>query len=300
MHGFNSFFHKHRHRESTPPLDKDNSTDSWHSAASTSEDSRNSLTEPSKCISINARGSSGQRSLRGTPGSPYEHAPSPRDRYPNFASYFREVMENRAVHNAHRNHPVDYRRRGSLDHDVYQIGMNTYQLPARHDKHYVSPLYSDAMDDIDEHEYNKADKYGEISNHNINHMTYKGKFDNKSFAKKLAESVSPKVEKPERRGSVRERTSSESSGSGHKHKHSSIHEIIRTFSKKVGSWRHDANDRRGSCAIPAPNKYTESDEFRSRSKSLDGEQIHGVFQKSILDDCGATYEIFDAIVREGK
>lgn len=301
MHTFTHFMQKHHSRESTHPLEKEDSSESWYSTIS-STDSHNSIhndSSQSRAIPINVRGSYAQRSLRGTAGAPFECASSPRDKYPNFASYFREVMESRGVpahHNTHHHHP-DYRRQRS-EGDRYQIGVNTYQAP-RHDyRHYVSPLYSDVMDDIQENEYSKVEKYGEISNHKINHMSYKSKFDNKSFAKKLAESANERVDCPR----IQERRSSGSNASGHKHKHNSIQELIRTFGKKVGSWRHDSTERRSSCAVPTPTEPEhppDPEEFRSRSKSLDGDHLHRVLQKPLLEDCGATYQIYDTIVREG-
>ncbi|CAB3259249.1 unnamed protein product [Arctia plantaginis] len=58
-----------------------------------------------------------------------------------------------------------------------------------------------------------------------------------------------------------------------------------------------------SCAIPATStgeaRAMNNEEFRSRSKSLDGDHIHKVLRRPLLEDCGATYEIFEAILREG-
>ncbi|XP_063837784.1 uncharacterized protein LOC135086883 [Ostrinia nubilalis] len=300
MHGLSHFLHKHHSRESTPPLEKDDSTESWHSTNS-SIDSRHGTSHDaqSRSIPINQRGSYAQRSLRGTSGSPYEFASSPRDRYPNFASYFRDVMDRGSTssHQPYHTHYHDSRRRS--EGERYQIGVNTYQAPRHDHKHFVSPLYNDAMDDIQENEYSKCERYGEISNTKLSH---KSKFDNKSFAQKLTESVSGTKDSHyhshERRGSG-------SSSSGHKHKHHSIQELIRTFSKKVNHWRHDSGgeSRRGSCAVPSTSSEdshkTDSDEFRSRSKSLDAEHLHRIYKRPILEDVGTTYQIFDEILREG-
>lgn len=308
MHGLTHFLHKHHSRESTPPLEKEDSTDSWYSSLSSSDSQTFPLNDNSaKSIPINQRGSYAQRSLRGTSGSPFEFASSPRDRYPNIQSYFREVMEERnsptPSHQHH--HHTEYRRRRS-EGERYQVGVNTYQAP-RHDyRHFVSPLYNDVMDDIQENEYSKCERYGEISNTKLNGPV-KNRFDNRSFAQKLTETANHRDHK-EHKDHVhdRERRGSGSSGSGSRHKHNSIQELIRTFGKKVGHWRHDSSEgRRGSCAVPntssEDNQPTaSSDEFRSRSKSLDGDHLHKIVKRPLLEDCGATYHIFDTIVKEGK
>ncbi|NP_001119720.1 SNF4/AMP-activated protein kinase gamma subunit [Bombyx mori] len=185
-------------------------------------------------------------------------------------------METRTSSSSHHyhTHHADSRRRH--EGDRYQTSVNTYQTPRNEYRQFVSPLFNDAMDD-----------------------RYKSRFDNKNFAQKLTESVSSssKTTSSERRGSG-------SSGSGHRHKHHSIQELIRTFGKKVGSWRHESGDsRRGSCAAPTTSaeqtRTMENDEFRSRSKSLDADHLHKVIQRPLLEDCGATYQIFDAILKEG-
>lgn len=305
MHGLSHFFHKH-HRDSTS-LDKDDgSGDSWYSTVS-SVDSRNVLNEDAasssaaRPIPIHPRGSITQRSLRSGSGSPYEFASSPRDRYPNFASYIRDVMEKSSPTQQHYyTHQPDYRRRS--EGERHPFGVNTYHPPRNEYRNFVSPLYNDVMDDIQEHEYSKCERYGEISNSKLSHRS---RHDNKSFAQKLTESVtgfkdhgkehSKDDKKDERRGSG-------SSGSGHRHKHHTIQELMRTFGKKVGQWRHEAGDgRRGSCAIPATStdEPRDSDEFRSRSKSLDGDHSHKILRRQVLEDCGATYQIYDEILREG-
>ncbi|XP_026315282.1 uncharacterized protein LOC113226757 isoform X2 [Hyposmocoma kahamanoa] len=295
MHGLTHFLHKHHSRESTPPLEKEDSSESWYSSLSTSDSRTFYQNDNAKPIPINQRGSYAQRSLRGPSGSPFEFASSPRDRYPNFASYFREVMEGR---NSPTQHHPEYRRQRS-EGERYQIGVNTYQAP-RHDyRHYVSPLYNDVMDDIQENEYSKCERYGEISNTKLNGPV-RNRFDNKSFAQKLADSANNKDYKEHSHD--KERRSSGSSASGSRHKHHSIQELIRTFGKKVGHWRHDSGEgRRGSCAVPnnSNEPIASSDEFRSRSKSLDGDHLNKIVRRPLLEDCGATYHIFDTIVKEG-
>lgn len=302
MHGLSHFLHKHHSRESTPPMEKEDSTESWYSTIS-SQDSRDILQNDaqSRAIPIMQRGSYAQRSLRGTSGSPFEFASSPRDRYPNFASYFREVMESKgssSQQHYHTHHP-DYRRQRS-ESDRYQIGPNTYQAP-RHDyRQFVSPLYNDVMDDIQENEYSKCERYGEISNSKLNHTPFKNRFDNKSFAQKLSDSATNSNKEPVH---SQERRGSGSSASGHRHKPHSIQELIRTFGKKVGHWRHESGEgRRSSCAVPAASeeRTVDADEFRSRSKSLDGDHMHRILKRPLLEDCGATYQIFDTILKEGS
>ncbi|CAG9137412.1 unnamed protein product [Plutella xylostella] len=300
MHGISQFVHKHESREATPPLGKEGSGESWYSSIS-SVDSRGSMhNEGQRGIPI-TRGSYARHSLRSSSPSPFEFASSPRDRYPNFASYFREVMETRSS--------TDHRPKRDSDR---------YHTPAPR-SHFLSPLFNDVMDDIQENEntkateYRKCERYGDISNTKLNHMQYKHRFDNKSFAQKLADSVTTKEH--ERRGSdhghshdrrgsdhghSHERRGSESSTGTHKHKHHYIQEMIRSFSKKMGHWREGGEGRRGSCAVPATRTETvDPEEFRSRSKSLDGEHLHRLQKRPLLEDCGATYQIFDTILKEG-
>lgn len=301
MHGLSHFLHKHHSRESTPPLEKEDSSESWYSTISSTDSNSSQNNGQSRSIPINPRGSYGQRSLRGPSGSPFECASSPRDRYPTFASYFRDVMESRhsPTQQNYHTHQSDYRRRS--DSERYQTNVNTYQVPRHEYRPYISTIYNEAMDDIQENEYSKCDRYGEISNPKLSHTPYKNRFDNKSFAQKLTESVQTNTKENQ----SNERRGSGSSASGHRHKHHSIQELIRTFGKKVGQWRHDASEgRRGSCAAPATAteevRAADSEEFRSRSKSLDGDHLHKVLRRPLLEDCGATYQIFDAILKEGN
>uniref|UniRef100_A0A1E1WEJ7 CBS domain-containing protein n=1 Tax=Pectinophora gossypiella TaxID=13191 RepID=A0A1E1WEJ7_PECGO len=311
MHGLSHFLQKHHSRESTPPpLEKEDSTESWYSSLSSSDSRSFSQSEThGRAIPIsNQRGSFGQRSVRGSSGIPFEFASSPRDRYTNFASYFRDVMEGKGSPSQstyHTHHP-DYRRQRS-DGDRYQVGVNTYTAPRADYRHFISPLYNDAaMDDIQENEYHKCERYGEISNTKLTHIPFKSRFDNKSFAQKLTESASGKDQKDHKHHNdyKDERRGSASSGSGQRHKHHSIQELIRTFGKKVGHWRHDSGEgRRGSCAVPAvaseEARARDPEEFRSRSKSLDADHLHRISKRPLLEDCGATYQIFESIVKEG-
>lgn len=76
------------------------------------------------------------------------------------------------------------------------------------------------------------------------------------------------------------------------HHHHSIQEFIRHFGKSVRQWRNEHSYRRASCSEDSSIKP--EDEFRGRSKSLDG-----TFKKKILSDCEATYRIYESILREG-
>ncbi|GBP13858.1 hypothetical protein EVAR_73412_1 [Eumeta japonica] len=315
MHGFTNLFNKNQSRESTPPLEKEDRPDRCASPAVGAESHRNEAAEAkTRAISITPRGSSGQRSLRGIPGSPFEVASSPRDRYPNFVSYFREVMENRVANSQqhYATHHHDYRRQRS-DGERYQSGAGAHHAP-RHDyKHFVSPLYGDVMDDIQENDYNKCERYGEISNTRLAHVP-KNRFDNRSFAQKLTENLRTESHQTRDRrdsgGHTKEDAGfhNERRGSGScaaRHKHNPIQDLFRSIGKKVGSWRHEPQEaRRGSCAAPAaitqPQNKSNKDEFRSRSKSLDAEHLHTASQRPWLEDCGIAYQIFDEILREGK
>lgn len=131
--------------------------------------------------------------------------------------------------------------------------------------------------DDDEEEYSKCDKYGEISNPRLSGGGYSGgdRFDKDSFARQLKKQVSQESD-----------TSIDSKKS--RGQHHSIQEMIRHLGQKVGSWR------RSSCSeskesIPASPVDTSGD-FRSRSRSLGAP----------LDDCGATYRIYDQILKEGQ
>ncbi|KAF5297712.1 hypothetical protein FQA39_LY12043 [Lamprigera yunnana] len=82
----------------------------------------------------------------------------------------------------------------------------------------------------------------------------------------------------------------------HSHHHHSIQELIRHFGKKVHNWRSEGHcrDRRSSCSEETTKADTE--EFRSRSKSLDGAAVR---KRYAFADCAATYRIYDTILKEG-
>lgn len=114
-----------------------------------------------------------------------------------------------------------------------------------------------------------------------NVIGYRSRFDNTSFVRSLNESsLSP----PE----AKDKTNRQSN-------HSSLQEILKQLRKKV--WQ------RGKSQDHSPHSVTNSlssandpqEHFRERSKSLDVSIPHRV-----LNDCGATYKIFDRIVKEGR
>lgn len=73
--------------------------------------------------------------------------------------------------------------------------------------------------------------------------------------------------------------------------------MIKHIGKKAHIWprkRHESTCSMQTAGVVTPtNEVPEN--FRSRSKSLDVSYGH-----RILNDCDATYKIFDSIVREGN
>ncbi|GJQ70364.1 hypothetical protein Trydic_g22796 [Trypoxylus dichotomus] len=78
----------------------------------------------------------------------------------------------------------------------------------------------------------------------------------------------------------------------HHHHHHSIQELKRFFGKKVNNWISERGARRSSCSEDSSPKP--DDEFRGRSKSLDGTI------KRPIRDCESTYKIYDSILREAS
>ncbi|CAK1554801.1 unnamed protein product [Leptosia nina] len=296
MHGFTHFFHKQRSRQTTPTLEEDNG-DIWHTGVNNIE------TPPgrSSAIPIERRSSCAHRSRtdRYVTGRSYEN--SYRDsRHHSISPGYRDDDYHRRSsispnyhfpYAEHRRRHEEERYSTSLQNPTYSEDHYRISPSYRHQHHFVSPLFDDAVDEAQESEFEKCERYGEISNPRL---SSRSRFDPKNIAKKLTDSFS--------RGHSREaseRRGSSSTGSGHSYK-SSIQDLIRTFSKKIGHWRHDSGEgRRGSCAVPITVTEPPVQPARSRSKSLDVENIYSCHTNSILDDCGATYAIFDAILKEG-
>lgn len=138
---------------------------------------------------------------------------------------------------------------------------------------------SGPMEDIQEHNYSKCDRYGEISNPRLSGGSFlHDRFDRESFAKRLLKQKSIDETDTETRRARQQ----------HTHHHHSIQELIHHFGQKLGSWR------RNSCGDKDSNLV---EDFRSRSRSLGAAPPS---QLQPIDDCGATYRIYDTILREGN
>lgn len=120
-----------------------------------------------------------------------------------------------------------------------------------------------------------------ISEERLNRQ--RARFDNLSFIKSLNDSDASIGQSP------KEKTSK-----------SSLHGIFKNLGKKAHIWprkRHESTCNMTSTGSPIVSSVTNDpqENFRSRSKSLDVN-----YTNNILNDCDATYKIFDKIVREGN
>ncbi|XP_037826346.1 uncharacterized protein LOC119614278 isoform X1 [Lucilia sericata] len=119
------------------------------------------------------------------------------------------------------------------------------------------------------------------------------RFDNTSFVKSLSinedETSSPKDHKHKHKDKHEHH--------GHHGHHHSIQELLKHFGKKVHIWPRKSHDNTASSVCTSPQNDPQEN-FRSRSKSLDVNTINR--PNRILEDCGATYKIFDKIVKEGN
>lgn len=123
----------------------------------------------------------------------------------------------------------------------------------------------------------------------------RGRFDNSSFIKGLSTSINSSNNSVNLSSSPKEKPSKSHGG----HHHHSIHEMIKNFGKKVNIWpsrhRHDSiNETQLPSHKAATAKEARQADFRSRSRSLDVEQV-----KKLTDDCEATYKIYNNILKEG-
>lgn len=114
------------------------------------------------------------------------------------------------------------------------------------------------------------------------------RFDNSSFAKSLSlhdddNGSSPKEHKHHHHKHH------------HSHHHHSIQEMLKHFGKKVHIWPRKSHDSSSVCTSPQNDPQ---ENFRTRSKSLDVNTLSR--PNKILEDCGATYKIYERIVKEGK
>ncbi|XP_060645758.1 uncharacterized protein LOC132784269 isoform X4 [Drosophila nasuta] len=118
------------------------------------------------------------------------------------------------------------------------------------------------------------------------------RFDNASFAKSLSVDESG----PDG-GHAAHGQSPHKEGHKHKHHHHhhhSIQEMLKHFGKKIHVWPRKHHDAQSVCTSPQNDPQ---ENFRTRSKSLDVNTLSR--PNRILDDCGATYKIYDRIVKEG-
>ncbi|XP_067614996.1 uncharacterized protein SNF4Agamma isoform X5 [Eurosta solidaginis] len=122
-----------------------------------------------------------------------------------------------------------------------------------------------------------------------NASSLKHRFDNSSFAKSLSQNEDSDNSLPREH-----KKSKEHNGHHHHHHHHSIHEMLKQFSKKVHIWPRKSHDSNSVCTSP---RNDPQENFRMRSKSLDVNTLSR--PNRILEDCGATYKIYEKIVREG-
>ncbi|XP_016979251.2 uncharacterized protein LOC108044687 isoform X3 [Drosophila rhopaloa] len=114
------------------------------------------------------------------------------------------------------------------------------------------------------------------------------RFDNSSFAKSIS------IDEQEQHSPHKEGHSKHGKHHHHHHHHHSIHELVKHFGKKMHLWPRKHHDAQSVCTSPQNDPQ---ENFRTRSKSLDVNTLSR--PNRILDDCGATYKIFDRIVKEG-
>lgn len=193
-------------------------------------------------------------------------------------------------------------RRGSLDHygsppsngyfphdldDIYEYKTDhqyfthtgNYHQPKSLDR---TPMNSDAHRNNFFHRTHAARSLDEYNYQN--RYVDKSRFDNSSFIRSLNDSDTNINQSPKEKSE--------------KSSKSSLHGMIKHISKKAHIWprkRHESM----SCSMTTNGATTPTNEvpdnFRSRSKSLDVN-----YGNRILNDCDATYKIFDSIVREGN
>jgi len=132
-------------------------------------------------------------------------------------------------------------------------------------------------------------------------VLYRQRFDNSSFVKSLSindedNNASPKDNHIlQKKSKEKDHQSHNHHHHHHHHHHHSIQEMLKNFGKKVHIWPRKSHDASSVCTSPQndPQKT-----FRTRSKSLDVDTLKK--PNPLLEDCGATYKIFDKIVKEGK
>lgn len=120
---------------------------------------------------------------------------------------------------------------------------------------------------------------------------HRHRFDNASFAKSL--SIDEQEQQPH--SPHKEGHGKHGKHHHHHHHHHSIQELLKHFGKKMHVWPRKHHDAQSVCTSPQNDPQ---ENFRTRSKSLDVNTLSR--PNRILDDCGATYKIYDRIVKEGK
>ncbi|GAB0094829.1 5'-AMP-activated protein kinase subunit gamma-1 [Sergentomyia squamirostris] len=332
MHGIQHLFRQHA-------LDKQNSTESWHSAQSAlssqahlqqhyNNQNSNYWRSTSRTISGDSSGGSStggdfpqdiileqlssspqpvpdaQKSpgqllpnRRWSPQSPDRqkspgvHARSPFDAYSSYRE--RRMSSTPRKCTPSPNYQQSYRR-GSLDnygspvvnggggffpHDLddiyeYKTDHQYFTHTGTFQKNEKVPIVSDKDRNIifRTHAAHSLDDY------TPNGLRHRHRFDNSSFARSLAEeSSSPPVK-------IKNQN------------HHSFQEMLKQFGKRV--WQRGKSQDHSPHSLNHTSPLTSANDpqehFRERSKSLDVTMQHRV-----LNDCGATYRIFDKILKEG-
>ncbi|XP_073836103.1 SNF4/AMP-activated protein kinase gamma subunit isoform X4 [Musca autumnalis] len=142
------------------------------------------------------------------------------------------------------------------------------------------------------------DEYATSPNHHSldggvsSHMRYR--FDNSSFVRSISINEDEAAEKDKSPSSPKEHKHHHKH---HKdHHHHSIQEMLKHFGKKVHIWPRKSHDHATNSVCTSPQNDPQEN-FRSRSKSLDVNTLRR--PNRILEDCGATYKIYEKILKEG-
>lgn len=123
------------------------------------------------------------------------------------------------------------------------------------------------------------------------------RFDNSSFARSLSTNDDSGADgSPKEHKKTKDHHHHHHHNHHHNHHHHSIQELLKHFGKKVHIWPRKTHDAPSSVCTSPQNDPQKN--FRMRSKSLDVNTLSR--PNKILEDCGATYQIFDRIVKEGK
>ncbi|KAL1383357.1 hypothetical protein pipiens_003371 [Culex pipiens pipiens] len=136
---------------------------------------------------------------------------------------------------------------------------------------------------------------------NSRYLGQRNRFDNSSFVRKLASSISQSsIDSTMSHSSSTKSTDKHHKHNHHKgHHHHSIAEMIKYLGKKAHIWpgrtRHESINESTDHSPDDLSKLNQNDQedFRKRARSLDVEKT-----KRILDDCESTYNIYNKILRE--